>query len=98
MDVAPTRRRRPTTNPKSRKRGRRGTGVARCPSTSNPSLVNELYAWIASLDPRRVIPGSLLANAKTYATNQDGAAFAQAFFATREKKQHLARLNRAHSR
>lgn len=34
-------------------------------------LVDELYAWIASLEPKRVIPGSLLAKATTYARNQE---------------------------
>lgn len=38
--------------------------------TESLVLVDELYAWIASLEPRRVIPGTLLAKATTYAINQ----------------------------
>ena len=35
------------------------------------ALVDGLYAWIASLEPRRIVPGGLLAKATTYATNQE---------------------------
>jgi len=38
--------------------------------TESLVLVDELHAWIASLEPRRVIPDTLLAKATTYAINQ----------------------------
>ena len=39
--------------------------------TESIPILDELFAWIASLDPKRVIPGTHLAKAMTYARNQE---------------------------
>lgn len=39
--------------------------------TESIPVVDALYAWIASLEPARVLPGTPLAKARTYAINQE---------------------------